>query len=527
MVTNENGNVVGRHDYAPFGVEIAAGTDGRTGSAWGATTDVSLRFTGQLRDTETGEDYFNARFLYAGLGRFLSADPGNAGADITNPQSWNGYGYVLGNPLKLTDRSGKAANYSGIPDGVCPASQASCNVAWTSLAPSSFWQNIPSITPNDMNYGLAAYLNNVRYGGYGGGPAAAWSWVAGDDPRVIMGYAALSSPDEVTGAAATAQLALSSPSCAALFSGLGNGTTGWSLLSQVAVSYGGLLPERLGQTFGSNDLANPTPGSNSIVINNYSSQGGLLPASPFSGMSGQRAAQAGAQTIIHELLHVAIMMYGPGAVTPPSGALAPAWMQKDSGPGIPDSAERPQQLDHLPSLWDSPMMTARVLLFLSAINMARAGALPVCDVLQKLSSLNGTEVRVRGVWLMGDMGDVAWAPLPCGQPITRDGWQWPLEAISVAAKGGVGSMSEAYSHWKKLGEGGNRFILATFTGKLVTNGHFKVSHSSHLPLDFGYCVAALLFDRVEDLEAIPISPTEELRLRRQQVSPTPIRMKKH
>jgi hypothetical protein len=44
--------------------------------------------------------------MSAGLGRFMSADPGNAGADFTNPQSWNGYAYVLGNPLGLVDPSG-------------------------------------------------------------------------------------------------------------------------------------------------------------------------------------------------------------------------------------------------------------------------------------------------------------------------------------------------------------------------------------------------------------------------------------
>ena len=67
---------------------------------------MSQRFTGQERDTETGLDFFQARYMASGLGRFMSADPGNAGADFTNPQSWNGYGYVLGNPLGLVDPSG-------------------------------------------------------------------------------------------------------------------------------------------------------------------------------------------------------------------------------------------------------------------------------------------------------------------------------------------------------------------------------------------------------------------------------------
>jgi hypothetical protein len=39
-------------------------------------------------------------------GRFQSPDPANAGADPSNPQSWNGYSYVYNNPLSYTDPSG-------------------------------------------------------------------------------------------------------------------------------------------------------------------------------------------------------------------------------------------------------------------------------------------------------------------------------------------------------------------------------------------------------------------------------------
>jgi RHS repeat-associated protein len=70
------------------------------------TTDTEQKFTGQIRDNETGMDYFHARYFTNALGRFNSPDPANAGAKLENPQSWNGYSYVLNNPLALTDPTG-------------------------------------------------------------------------------------------------------------------------------------------------------------------------------------------------------------------------------------------------------------------------------------------------------------------------------------------------------------------------------------------------------------------------------------
>ena len=40
------------------------------------------------------------------MGRMMSPDPSNIGANPANPQSWNMYSYGLNNPLRLTDPSG-------------------------------------------------------------------------------------------------------------------------------------------------------------------------------------------------------------------------------------------------------------------------------------------------------------------------------------------------------------------------------------------------------------------------------------
>jgi RHS repeat-associated protein len=106
LMTDQNGNPVGRHDYLPFGVEIPAGYAGRT-SAWGTADNVTAKFTGQERDAETGLDFFQARYHGSAQGRFLSPDPlGNFVASTADPQSWNMYAYVRNNPLSLVDPSG-------------------------------------------------------------------------------------------------------------------------------------------------------------------------------------------------------------------------------------------------------------------------------------------------------------------------------------------------------------------------------------------------------------------------------------
>ena len=96
MMTDAGGNVVWSGEFLPFGQE------------WDARAMVNhYKFTGQERDAETGMDYFEARHYTSQFGRFLQPDPaGMAAVDPSNPQSWNQYAYVGGNPLNFTDPSG-------------------------------------------------------------------------------------------------------------------------------------------------------------------------------------------------------------------------------------------------------------------------------------------------------------------------------------------------------------------------------------------------------------------------------------
>ncbi len=68
------------------------------------------RFTGKERDSESGNDYFGARYYASSMGRFMSPDPSQLFfADPTNPQSFNLYAYALNNPLRLVDPNGLEA----------------------------------------------------------------------------------------------------------------------------------------------------------------------------------------------------------------------------------------------------------------------------------------------------------------------------------------------------------------------------------------------------------------------------------
>jgi RHS repeat-associated protein len=68
---------------------------------------IRSRYTGKERDTESGNDYFGARYYASSMGRFMSPDPVFATVDrIADPQQWNMYAYAGNNPLMNTDPSG-------------------------------------------------------------------------------------------------------------------------------------------------------------------------------------------------------------------------------------------------------------------------------------------------------------------------------------------------------------------------------------------------------------------------------------
>lgn len=109
VVTDVQGNIISRHDYYPFGQEIAPNIGNRTTiEGYSGMDSVRQKFTGYEKDEETGLDFAQARYFNSGLGRFMSVDPLGKSEKLEDPQTWNRYSYVLNNPLRYTDPDGQA-----------------------------------------------------------------------------------------------------------------------------------------------------------------------------------------------------------------------------------------------------------------------------------------------------------------------------------------------------------------------------------------------------------------------------------
>ena len=107
--TDQNGAVQSRHDYQPFGEEIARGSYG--------ADDVRKQFTGYERDNESDLDFAQNRYYNKNHGRFTSVDPALSSGMPEQAQSWNRYSYTLNNPLKFIDPTGLVWGYKDLEDG--------------------------------------------------------------------------------------------------------------------------------------------------------------------------------------------------------------------------------------------------------------------------------------------------------------------------------------------------------------------------------------------------------------------------
>jgi RHS repeat-associated protein len=103
IMTDGSGNVISANEFYPFG----QGPE--------PTSSNHYLFTGKERDSESGNDYFGARYYGSSMGRFLSPDwseePDTVPyAEFENPQTLNLYSYGNNNPLLNNDPDGHSVN---------------------------------------------------------------------------------------------------------------------------------------------------------------------------------------------------------------------------------------------------------------------------------------------------------------------------------------------------------------------------------------------------------------------------------
>lgn len=130
LVTSSTGATLEQMGHFPFG------------DPWYNATNDKFNFTTYERDSESSNDYAQARFYRWLLGRFLSLDP--LSGSTSDPQSLNRYTYVENNPIGLMDPSGMMEEEScdedddscggdGGGEGFC----LGCDAGWTPISASS------------------------------------------------------------------------------------------------------------------------------------------------------------------------------------------------------------------------------------------------------------------------------------------------------------------------------------------------------------------------------------------------------
>jgi RHS repeat-associated protein len=151
--------------FTPFGQEFIGGNVQTTvdnDDADGTTSPY--KFTSKERDTESGLDYFGARYYGSSMGRFLSPDDGTD-QNPNDPQSWNLYTYVRSNPLLNTDPTGRTcqtnssdrATYDDMDGKGC----ATVDIQNQERALSGAYDARVNSTDGDVSYQLASAVANL------------------------------------------------------------------------------------------------------------------------------------------------------------------------------------------------------------------------------------------------------------------------------------------------------------------------------------------------------------------------------
>ncbi len=147
-----------------------------------ATTNGTEKFTGYLRDSESGNDYAVNRYQSPGTGRFLTPDRMTGSA--SDPGSWNKYGYTGGDPVNRVDHSGA---WWTCPEGDIPCGDNGSDGTITEVCATvavygvNYAVAFYGISPSEitMDCGGGPTQGPVNGGGGGGAPVSVMPTLSG------------------------------------------------------------------------------------------------------------------------------------------------------------------------------------------------------------------------------------------------------------------------------------------------------------------------------------------------------------
>lgn len=102
VATNEQGQVIWRESYAPWGQREIKDT-----ASTNPALSSSVWYTGQTEEQSLGLYYYGARWYSPDIAQFHSIDP--APVTLDNPRSFGRYLYANNNPSRYTDPDGRMA----------------------------------------------------------------------------------------------------------------------------------------------------------------------------------------------------------------------------------------------------------------------------------------------------------------------------------------------------------------------------------------------------------------------------------
>jgi RHS repeat-associated protein len=205
-------------------------------------TPTEQLFTGKERDTESGNDYFGARYYSSAVGRFMSPDWSAKVmpvpyAKLNDPQSLNLYAYVMNNPLTNVDPDGHDPPKSNC-GFICQKIMAALKKAQQAVAQAE------STTQGDFNSAATATKQVLK------STSKAVRSVA-NNPRVQL--AADGAKNMFIGAAKGVQAILEAPTSE---SGVGAALTVYSLIGAGANTGTGVVEMQVALAGGSDESMN-------------------------------------------------------------------------------------------------------------------------------------------------------------------------------------------------------------------------------------------------------------------------------